>query len=191
MALKNSSDEKKSGAAKSASKKTRAAKTAGGSVEESRSDNIIELPGPDAKESESSRDSDDSSAGKTGDSENKKSKRGEWFSKEDAGNFARKFFGFLDKSVEVSKKGLKTAGNAISDFGDKSVLRIELSQMKTKKARTLQALGQYAYEVFAEQASLKAHDETVEKLLSELKKLDDEIAAREATIAEKQEKSKK
>jgi len=52
---------------------------------------------------------------------------------------------YIDRGVEASKKGIKTAGNAISDFGDKSVLQIELSQLKAKLAKEYTSLGEVSY----------------------------------------------
>ena len=64
-----------------------------------------------------------------------------------------KIFNMLGKGVSASKKGIKTAGNAISDFGDKSVLRIENSQIKSRIEKKYAQLGSYVYSVLAEKKS--------------------------------------
>lgn len=56
--------------------------------------------------------------------------------------FAKNLKQYLDKGVEVSKKGLKTAGSAISEFGDKSVNKIDIVQLKNRLAKKYQELGQ-------------------------------------------------
>ena len=56
--------------------------------------------------------------------------------------FAKNLKQYLDKGVEVSKKGLKTAGSAISEFGDKSVNKIDIVQLKNRLVKKYQELGQ-------------------------------------------------
>ena len=46
-------------------------------------------------------------------------------------NFGSSVLDFIDKVAESGKKGFRAAGDAISDFGDKSVIRIELGQLKS------------------------------------------------------------
>ena len=79
--------------------------------------------------------------------------------------------------------GLKSAGNAISDFGDKSVLRIELQQLKGKKNTALGELGKIAYKTFlGEEKSLSAENEEIKKIMSELKDLDSNIKKHEDAL---------
>ena len=55
--------------------------------------------------------------------------------------FARTLKQYIDKGVEASKKGLKTAGTAISEFGDKSVVKIDISHLKGQLEKKYQELG--------------------------------------------------
>ena len=111
--------------------------------------------------------------------------------KDNGDSFAKKFFSFLDKSVEAGKKGLVTAGNAISEFGDKSVTRIEISQMKSKRAKVLLELGRYVFETVEKGGSVSETDEEILKFIGRVKKFDEDIAQREASVQEKSAKAKK
>ena len=82
--------------------------------------------------------------------------------------FAKTLKQYLDKSVEVSKKGLKSAGSAISEFGDKSVNKIDIVQLKNRLVKKYQELGQAVAEQLAEDGISISKDSIVvsEKLPS-------------------------
>ena len=50
----------------------------------------------------------------------------------------------MDKVVVSSKDAFSKAGNAIQKFGDKSVLKIEIMQLKSKRKNAVSKLGVYA-----------------------------------------------
>ncbi|MBO4404450.1 MAG: hypothetical protein J5780_03870 [Treponema sp.] len=81
-----------------------------------------------------------------------------------------KILSFLERGFAASKKGLKNAGSAISDFGDKSVLRIENSQIKGKIEKNFAKLGEYAYNLFSSKksSSLTAKDQTVKAIIADI-----------------------
>ena len=54
----------------------------------------------------------------------------------------------FDKGMEASKTALNKASNAVQDFSDKSVVRIEKHQFETKKEEQLLALGKKVFEKF-------------------------------------------
>ena len=51
----------------------------------------------------------------------------------------------MDKVVVSSKDAFSKAGNAIQKFGDKSVLKIEIMQLKSKRKNPLLSLLFYHY----------------------------------------------
>ena len=89
---------------------------------------------------------------------------------ETARKVGRTILGYLDKGVEAGKKGLKSAGDALSDFGDKSVLRIELQQLKGKRNAAVMQLGELAYRTFTADsgAVLSAADGEAATILAQL-----------------------
>lgn len=92
-----------------------------------------------------------------------------------------KFKSGMDKFVESSKKALAQAGNAVQDFSDKSVIRIEKHQLESKKDEQLKKLGILAAEKFLndESAVLSASEEAVVEILQEIRRLNGDISNRE------------
>lgn len=96
----------------------------------------------------------------------------------------------MDKVLESSKKALGKAGNAVQDFSDKSVIRIEKHQFEVKKDEQIKKLGTLTYEKFIndDTASLSAGEETVIAIIEEIRRLNAEIAQRDEKLkAEKAE----
>lgn len=98
--------------------------------------------------------------------------------------FKEKFLSILGKGVTASKKGFKTAGNAISDFGDKSVLRIENSQIRSRIEKKYCQLGEYIYNVLKEKktAVLTASDSNIKDIMAEIDGLFDQVSANTESI---------
>lgn len=95
-----------------------------------------------------------------------------------------KFKTGMDKFLESSKKALGKAGNAVQDFSDKSVIKIEQHQLEVKKDEQLKKLGRLAVEKFLDddKAVLSAGEEAVVTILEEVRRLDSEIAIREEKL---------
>lgn len=97
--------------------------------------------------------------------------------------FAKTLKQYLDKSVEVSKKGLKSAGSAISEFGDKSVNKIDIVQLKSRLEKKYQELGQAVAEQLAEDGiSISKDSLVVSEKLSSIKELKEKIHEKEASL---------
>lgn len=97
--------------------------------------------------------------------------------------FAKNLKQYLDKGVEVSKKGLKTAGSAISEFGDKSVNKIDIVQLKNRLAKKYQELGQAVAEQLAEDGISVSKDSiVVSEKLSSIKELKEKIHEKEEAL---------
>ena len=94
------------------------------------------------------------------------------------------FKGFFDKGVEGLKTALDKSGKAVSKFGDESVLKIEIQQLKSQIKKDKAALGESAYKAFIEDAaeSLSASDENIAKLIESIKKTQEEIKIREEKL---------
>lgn len=97
--------------------------------------------------------------------------------------FAKTLKQYLDKSVEVSKKGLKSAGSAISEFGDKSVNKIDIVQLKSRLVKKYQELGQAVAEQLAEDGiSISKDSLVVSEKLSAINELKEKINEKEASL---------
>lgn len=97
--------------------------------------------------------------------------------------FAKTLKQYLDKSVEVSKKGLKSAGSAISEFGDKSVNKIDIVQLKSRLEKKYQELGQAVAEQLAEDGIPISKDSlVVSEKLSSIKELKEKIHEKEEAL---------
>lgn len=97
--------------------------------------------------------------------------------------FAKTLKQYLDKGVEASKKGLKTAGSAISEFGDKSVNKIDIVQLKSRLEKIYQELGQTVAEQLAEDGiSISKDSIVVSEKLSSIKELKEKIHEKEEAL---------
>lgn len=98
--------------------------------------------------------------------------------------FLDKMKEYLDKGVEVSKDALSKAGDAVQDFSDKSVTKIEARQLVSRRNREVRALGQAVRQFFEENpaASLSADNGAICGILQEIDRLEKEIADREESL---------
>ena len=91
----------------------------------------------------------------------------------------------IDSGVEASKKGLATAGSAISDFGDKSVIRIELSQLNAKLDEVYQEIGKFCFDKIAGgEASVSASDEVLSQKITAAKDLLAKMKEKEEALSQ-------
>ena len=61
--------------------------------------------------------------------------------------FVEKMKNFFDKSVEVSKSAFEKAGDAVQDFGDKSVTKIEIKKLETKLEKQYAEIGKFIFDL--------------------------------------------
>ena len=92
--------------------------------------------------------------------------------------------GFFDKGVLATKQALGKASKAASKFGDESILKIEIQQLKSQIKKDKAELGELAYKTFVTDGtdSLQASDEAVTKLLESIKKAEEDIKEREEKL---------
>lgn len=90
----------------------------------------------------------------------------------------------LSRGVDISKKALSKAGDAVQDFGDKSVIRMERHQAEQKRHELVKELGGIAVDCFIKNAQevLSAKDEKVAAIIKEIVRLDGEIARRNEVL---------
>ena len=97
--------------------------------------------------------------------------------------FAKTLKQYLDKGVEASKKGLKTAGSAISEFGDKSVNKIDIVQLKSRLEKKYQELGQAVADQLSDDGiSISKDSLVVSEKLSAINELKEKINEKEASL---------
>ena len=98
--------------------------------------------------------------------------------KQKAKGLINKVKGALDKGLNASKKALGIAGEAVQDFSDKSVIRIEIHQLESKRDEQVKLLGDLAMSRFLAEGTqtLSSDEEAVSAILEEVKKLDKDIA---------------
>ncbi len=102
--------------------------------------------------------------------------------------FLDKMKEYLDKGVEVSKEALSKAGDAVQDFSDKSVTKIESHQLVSRQNKEYRLLGEAVEKFFAENpgASLSADNSVISGILEEIRRLEKEIAQREESLKSKE-----
>ena len=93
--------------------------------------------------------------------------------------FVDKMKTFFDKSVEASKNAFEKAGDAVQDFGDKSVTRIEIKKLEAKLEKQYAAIGKLVYETDLD--SLK-NNESFAKLKEEAEFILKEIETKKSEI---------
>lgn len=103
-------------------------------------------------------------------------------------SFLDKVKGAVDKGVEVSKDAFTKAGSAVQDFGDKSVLRIEIKQLESKIEKSMISLGNKAFESLSADPSVAISLENAEisEIVTQIKSYQKDIEQREAELNEKE-----
>lgn len=89
-----------------------------------------------------------------------------------------------DSTVKVTKKGLKSAGVVISDIGDASVLKIDITKLNSNLEKKYSALGKLCVAKFIDEKckNISADDEEVKVLLQEISSLKKKIADKEKKL---------
>lgn len=94
--------------------------------------------------------------------------------------FMDKVKNFMDKGVEVSKSALSKAGEAVQDFGDKSVTKIEIKKLENKLEKLICELGSYVFDKFdAEKVDiLSSSDDKVQAIITSINEIKNQIASK-------------
>lgn len=96
------------------------------------------------------------------------------------------------KGMDLSKKALSKASDAVQDFGDKSVIRMERHQAEQKRNELIRELGNLAVDCFIknQETSLNIDDEKVAVVIKEITRLNGEIERRTEVLNNKSDVNK-
>lgn len=94
--------------------------------------------------------------------------------------FGRTLKSYLNKGVEASRKGIKSAGSAIGEFGDKSVIRLDIAQLKSKLDKELRNLGEAVAAEFSESENVSR--ESVAEKLKAISDIKEKIGEKESSL---------
>ena len=114
----------------------------------------------------------------------------------DTDEMKTKLKNFISKSSDVTKSAFSKASNAVQKFSDKSVLKIEIKQMESKKEKLFTKIGKYLSSVLAhENVDLmnlqNSNDEKITTLVEEIKTFQAEIVQLNLDIEKNKEELKK
>lgn len=103
---------------------------------------------------------------------------------------------FISKSSDVTKSAFSKASNAVQKFSDKSVLKIEIKQMESKKEKLFTKIGKHLSSVLSnENVDLmnlqNSNDEKISTLVEEIKTFQAEIVQLNLDIEKNKEELKK
>ena len=103
---------------------------------------------------------------------------------------------FISKSSDVTKSAFSKASNAVQKFSDKSVLKIEIKQMESKKEKLFTKIGKHLYSVLSnENVDLmnlqNSNDEKISTFVEEIKTFQAEIVQLNLDIEKNKEELKK
>ena len=114
----------------------------------------------------------------------------------DTDEMKTKLKNFISKSSNVTKSAFSKASNAVQKFSDKSVLKIEIKQMESKKEKLFTKIGKHLSSVLSnENVDLmnlqNSNDEKISTLLEEIKTFQAEIVQLNLDIEKNKEELKK
>lgn len=114
----------------------------------------------------------------------------------DTDEMKTKLKNFISKSSDVTKSAFAKASNAVQKFSDKSVLKIEIKQMESKKEKLFTKIGKHLSSVLSnENVDLmnlqNSNDEKISTLVEEIKTFQAEIVQLNLDIEKNKEELKK
>ena len=101
--------------------------------------------------------------------------------------FIDKVKDFMDKGVEVSKTALTKAGDAVQDFSEKSVIRIDIKKLESKLEKLINELGSNVFDKFnSENAeSVYASEEKIASIIKNINEVKNQIASKTEELEKK------
>jgi hypothetical protein len=101
--------------------------------------------------------------------------------------FIDKVKDFMDKGVEVSKTALTKAGDAVQDFSEKSVIRIDIKKLESKLEKLINELGSYVFDKFNSEnaASVYASEEKIASIIKNINEVKNQIASKTEELEKK------
>ncbi|MCR5172137.1 MAG: hypothetical protein K6B73_04665 [Treponema sp.] len=97
---------------------------------------------------------------------------------------------YVELGVNASKDALSRAGDAVTKFGDESVIRLEKKQFESKLRNEVLEIGYSVLKAFEEdnKETLTKDDEEIAVKIQNIKKYREEIAKREAILTGEENK---
>jgi hypothetical protein len=97
----------------------------------------------------------------------------------------------FDRGVEISRKALEKADNAVQQFGEQSVLRLDINSLRSKKEKQFAKLGEFVYADFTEKnmTQVNREDNDIVSAMVEVEDIEKEIEKREKKLKKLEEKS--
>ncbi len=104
--------------------------------------------------------------------------------------FMDKVKDFMDKGVEVSKTAFTKAGEAVQDFGDKSVTKIEIKKLESKQEKLICELGSFVYDKINSEKidNISSSDESIQLIISKINEIKSQISSKNEELEKKEEK---
>lgn len=101
--------------------------------------------------------------------------------------FIDKVKDFMDKGVEVSKTALTKAGDAVQDFSEKSVIRIDIKKLESKLEKLINELGSYVFDKFNSEnvESVYASEEKIALIIKNINEVKNQIASKTEELEKK------
>lgn len=101
--------------------------------------------------------------------------------------FVDKVKDFMDKGVEVSKTALTKAGEAVQDFSEKSVIRIDIKKLESKLEKLINELGSYVFDKFNSEnsESVYASEEKIASIIKNINEVKNQIASKTEELEKK------
>ena len=96
---------------------------------------------------------------------------------------------YVEMGVSASKDALSKAGDAVTKFGDESVIRIEKRQMENQLRQEILNVGYDILKAFEEdkKETVSVSDDFIQARITKIKELKEEISKREQSL-KKEEK---
>lgn len=90
----------------------------------------------------------------------------------------------MGKGATASKNAFEKAGSAVQDFSDKSVLKIEIKQLESKRNQDYTKLGTFAANAFLSGAdSVSVSTDEVKEIIEDIKSIDAEIEKKQEALS--------
>lgn len=96
--------------------------------------------------------------------------------------------GWMQKGAEASKNAFEKAGDAVQDFSDKSVLKIEIKKLENKKNELFSQIGEITFNKLKadDNACINGNDIEVVEIIKKITELESEIERKRKELEQKE-----
>ncbi len=123
--------------------------------------------------------SDETESNKTNETEKESTSQGN-------SEFGKKVMDYFDKGLKASYKGLKNAGVVLSEFGDKSVIKIDISKLRSKLEKLYREIGKLTTDKLLsnESDAITKDTEEISDKIAEVAEIKNKIRAKEEELSQ-------